>query len=354
MEEFKGKLHECAVKFPMTDIWMDSCGEEELDYGLERGCVGATSNPIIVGAVIKKELGIWEKRIKELIAEMPEASEDEIAWELIHDVVRLRSQKLLPVFERFKGKKGRMSVQVNGKYYRSKNKMVEQAKVLNGLGRNLQVKMPASKAGVEAMEEVTYLGISVNATVSFTVAQAVAVAEAVERGLNRRREEGLPVDDMAPVCTLMIGRTDDWMKRNTAQTGQIVDPECLEWAGVAVMKEAYRIYKERGYTTRLLSAANRNHYHWSELIGGDLCQTINFGWHKRLNPCDVPVESRIDNPVPKRYMDELNKIEEFHKSFDEKGLQMEEFVNYGGFRDTIATFLGGYDELVKLIRGYMV
>ena len=41
MSEFLGKLHESAVKFPMTDIWMDSCGEEELNYGLERGCVGA-------------------------------------------------------------------------------------------------------------------------------------------------------------------------------------------------------------------------------------------------------------------------------------------------------------------------
>lgn len=354
MEEFKGKLHESAVRFPMTDIWMDSCGEEELNYGLERGCVGATSNPIIVGAVIKNELSIWEKRIKELIALMPQATEDEIAWELIHDVVRLRSQKLLPVFEKYKGKKGRMSVQVNGKYYRSKDKMVEQARELNRLGKNLQVKMPASAAGVAAMEEATYLGISINATVSFTVAQAVAVAEAVERGLERRKKEGLPVDEMAPVCTLMIGRTDDWMKQNTAKTGQIVDPECLEWAGVAVIKEAYRIYKERGYTTKLLSAANRNHYHWSELIGGDLCQTINYGWHKRLNPCDVAVESRMDHPVPEKNMKELNKIEEFHKSFEENGLKPEEFVTYGAFRDTIGTFLGGYDNLVKLIRDYMV
>ena len=60
----------------------------------------------------------------------------------------------------------------------------------------------------------------------------------------------------------MIGRTDDWLKKNTTKTGQVVLPEVLEWSGVAVIKEAYRIYKERGYTTRLLSAANRNVYHW--------------------------------------------------------------------------------------------
>lgn len=48
------------------------------------------------------------------------------------------------------------------------------------------------------MEEATYRGVSINATVSFTVAQAVAVAEAVERGLARRKAEGLPCDEMAP------------------------------------------------------------------------------------------------------------------------------------------------------------
>lgn len=354
MSEYLGKLHECAVKFPMTDIWMDSCGEEELNYGLERGIVGATSNPIIVGAVVKNEMNIWEGRIKELVREMKGATEDDIVWKLIDEVGALRSKKLLPVFEKFHGKKGRLSIQTNIKYYQSKERIIEQAMHLNSLGENMMIKIPASAAGIEAIEEVTYRGASINATVSFTVAQAVAVAEAVERGLERRRAEGLPVDTMGPVCTLMIGRTDDWMKEYVNQTGMIVDPECLEWAGVAVIKEAYRIYKERGYTTRLLSAANRNHYHWSQLIGGDLAQTINYGWHKRLNACDIEVVSRIDDPVPEKYMQELNKIPEFTKSFEEKAMSPEEFQYYGGFKNTLATFSAGYDDICKLIRGYMI
>lgn len=354
MSEYLGKLHECAVKFPMTDIWMDSCGEEELNYGLERGIVGATSNPIIVGSVIKNELAIWEPRIKEMIQEMPEATEDELAWALIDEIGALRSQKLLPVYEKFSGKKGRLSIQTNAKYYRSAEKMIEQAMHLNSLGKNMMIKMPASAAGIKAIEEVTYRGASINATVSFTVAQAVAVAEAVERGLNRRKAEGLDVTTMGPVCTLMIGRTDDWLKKSTTQTGQVVDPECLEWGGVAVIKEAYRIYKERGYTTRLLSAANRNHYHWSQLIGGDLAQTINYGWHKRLNASDIEVVSRIDEPVPEKYMEQLKTIPEFMKSFTEDGMKPEEFEKYGGFRDTLTTFIAGYDDLCRLIRGYMI
>ncbi|TQI68390.1 transaldolase family protein [Clostridium sp. KNHs216] len=354
MSEYKGKLHETAVRFPNTDVWMDSCGEEELNYGLERGIVGATSNPIIVGAVIKEELPFWEKKIKELLVEMPDATEDDIAWSLIYEAGRERSRKLLPVFEKYKGKKGRLSIQVNAKYYRNADKMLEQAIFLNSLGRNMQVKMPASKAGIKAMEEATYHGVSINATVSFTVAQAVAVAEAVERGLERRRKENLPVEDMSPVCTIMIGRTDDWLKEYVKNENFVLDPECLEWAGVAVIKEAYRIYKERGYTTRLLSAANRNHYHWSQLIGGDLAMTVNYVWHKKINACNIEVKNRIDEPVNQRYLNELNKLAEFHKSFDENGMKPEEFEKYGGFRNTLSTFLSGYDDLVRLVRSYMI
>lgn len=351
---YKGKMHESAVKFPQMDIWMDSCGEEELNYGLERGIVGATSNPIIIGNVIKNELNIWESRIKELINEMNDATEDEIAWELMYEIAGLRARKLLPVFEKNRGLKGRLSIQTNAKYYRSKDKMIEQAMVLNRLGNNMQIKMPASKAGIAAMEEVTYRGGSINATASFTVAQAVAVAKAVERGLNRRMAEGLPIDAMAPVCTIMIGRTDDWLKQYVNETGMVVNPECLEWAGIAVIKEAYRIYKERGYRIKLLSAANRNHYHWSELLGGDLAQTINYSWYKRLSGCDVDVVSRIDNSVEGKMMKDLNKIPEFKKSFDEMGMTEEEFEKYGGFKSTLATFIAGYDELCGLIRRYMI
>ncbi len=354
MSTFKGKLHETVVKFPNTDIWMDSCGENELNYALERGCVSATSNPAIVGSVIKGELSIWEKRIKEMVSERKDMTEEDVAWALIYEIGALRSKKLLPIFNESKGKKGRLSIQTNPKYYRDTEKMLQQADVINSLGENMQVKMPASEAGIKAMEEATYRGISINATVSFTVAQAVAVAQAVDRGLKRREAEGLATETMAPVCTIMIGRTDDWMKKYTDEQDIIVDPESLEWSGIAVMKEAYRIFKERGYKTRLLSAACRNHHHWSQLIGGDLSMTIPFNWHKKLNSCDIEVTSRIDIPVKEEYMNQLGKLSEFHKSFEEFGMKYEEFEKYGGFRATVSGFIGGYDDLLKLVRGYMI
>ncbi len=74
------------------------------------------------------------------------------------------------------------------------------------------VKIPVTRAGIPAIEEATYRGISINATVCFTLPQCIAVAEAVERGLKRREREGKSIAAMGPVCTIMVGRLDDWLK----------------------------------------------------------------------------------------------------------------------------------------------
>ncbi|MBP3399996.1 MAG: transaldolase, partial [Erysipelotrichaceae bacterium] len=115
------KLHETTTKFPQTEIWNDSCSCSELSYSIENGSVGATTNPVIVLNVLKKELKDWEPTINQLIADMPSATEDEIAWETIRAMGTKASKLLLPCFEENKGKKGRISFQTNAKLYRSKD-----------------------------------------------------------------------------------------------------------------------------------------------------------------------------------------------------------------------------------------
>jgi len=81
------------------------------------------------------------------------------------------------------GVKGRLSMQTNPAYYRNPAALVEHACHFNGLAPNVQVKIPVTAAGFVAFEEVIYRGATINATVRFTVPQAITVAEAVERGL---------------------------------------------------------------------------------------------------------------------------------------------------------------------------
>lgn len=351
---FNGKLHETVVKFPQTEIWNDSCAIEELKYSLANGSVGATTNPVIVNQVLKQEFSAWEPVIKKISLDNPTATEDEIAWLLI-DYIGVESSKLLlPIFEKNNGRNGRLSMQTNPKNYLNSGKMVDQAKHFNTLANNIQVKIPASGAGVKAIEEAIYNGVSINATVSFTVSQAIAVAEAVERGLNRRTSEGLSNDNISAICTIMLGRVDDYLKNYCSNNNIIVNPEILEWAGVAVVKNAYKIFNERNYRTSLLNAAFRNHYHWSEFIGGKISMTIAHKWQVKLNNSSVEVVERINNEVDKDILEQLIKIDEFRKAYDVDAIKEEEFKNYGAFKTTINQFLSGYDELIKQIRSVII
>lgn len=346
------KLLETAQKFPQTEIWNDSCSCAELSYAIENGAVGATTNPVIVVNVLSKELKDWEPTIMKIVEENPTITEDELAWLTIKAMGSKAASLLEPTFDEYKGKRGRISFQTNAKYFNNAEKMIEHALDLSVTVKNSQVKFPMSAAGVEAAEELTYRGVSLNATVSFTVSQALAFGEAVERGLARREAEGLDISQMNPVCTIMVGRVDDYLKGHVKSNGIILDADALEFAGVAVFKNSYKIYKERGYRTKMLSAAYRNHYHWSEFIGGDVVLTIPYGYQKMFNNSNVTVEDRINNPIDERIMQQLMTLEEFRKAYLPDGLKPEEFVTYGAFLVTLKQFLGGYDDLIKIVRPY--
>jgi transaldolase len=352
-QRFKSPLHEMTQTTP-TALWNDSASTSELAYALENGAVGATCNPVIVLNVVRQEAQKWMPRLKELVEEHPEAGEDEVGWLLVEEVSKSAAKLLLPAFEEHKGRNGRLSIQTDPRLYRNRAAILAQAQRFSTLAPNMIVKIPATAAGIAAIEEATYLGVSVNATVSFTVPQAVMVAEAIERGLKRREEEGKDVSHMGPVCTIMVGRLDDWLKVVAEKEGILTDPGYLEWAGVAVFKKAYRIYRERGYRARLLSAAFRNHFHWSELVGGDIVISPPHAWQVRINASDIPVEARIDRPVNPVIVEDLQRrFLDFARAYEEDGLSLGELGSYGPTLRTLRQFVHACADLAALVREVM-
>ena len=335
-------------------LWNDSAAIDELSYSIEHGAVGATCNPVIVVDVLKKAMDAWKPVIAGMVADMPTASEDQIAWKMV-ELLSIKAADLLkPAFEQHKGRNGRLSVQTDPRFWRDPAALVEQAVHFSTLAPNIVVKIPVTAAGVQAIEEATYRGVSINATVSFTLPQALAVAEAVERGLVRREREGKPIAGMGPVCTIMVGRLDDWMKASADKLGILLDPGCMDWAGVAVFKKAYKIYQERGYRLRLLSAAFRNHMHWSEFIGGDVVISPPCGWQKKINASAITVENRIGTPVDPRLMELLMTHPEFRRAYTEDGMTAAEFDSFGATRRTLRQFLQAGADLNAMIREVMI
>jgi transaldolase len=336
-------------------LWNDSAAIAELTASIEDGAVGATCNPVIVLEVLKKEMQSWKERIEALVAEMPSATEHQIAWRVVEEMSANAAKLLRPIFDRQHGKNGRLSIQTDPRFYRDPKAILDQVLHFNGLAPNMIVKIPATRAGIPAIEEATYRGVSINATVCFTLPQCIAVAEAVERGLTRREQEGKDIFTMGPVCTIMVGRLDDWLKVVMEKKNISTDPGYLEWAGVAVFKKTYRIFRERGYRIRLLSAAFRNHMHWSEFIGGDVVISPPYKWQLRYNASDIPVVSRIDNPVDPRIVDELlKKFRDFERAYDENGLSPDEFDTFGSTRRTLRQFIQACHDLDGQIRDTML
>ncbi len=121
------------------------------------------------------------------------------------------------------------------------------------------------------------------------------------------------------------------------------------------MKNAYKVYKERGFRTTLLTAAYRNYHHYMDFLGGDIIFTITSDWQRKFANCDwMKIENNMDKPVDEFYLNCLKQIPEFIQAYEPDGLKPEEFQHYGAFLATMKQFLGGYDSLVQLIRGYMI
>jgi transaldolase len=338
-----------------NDYWNDSCSIEELRYAISHGAVGATTNPTIVLGVLRKEMSQWREPLLRIIRENPSWTEVEIAWRLIEEMALKAAELLRPVFEREQGRKGRISMQTNPTLYRNAEAIVAQAVHFHGLAPNIQVKIPVTNAGITAIEEATARGINVNATVCFTVPQSIAVAEAVERGLKRRSREGHDITGITPVCTLMIGRLDDWLKVVAKKESIVITPGHLDWAGIAAIKKAYGIFNARGYRARVLAAAYRHHMHWSELIGGNIVQTIPYEWQVLFNGSDIPVKNRMEDPVDPGIVRELyRKFDDFRRAYDEDGMTREEFDSYGASVRTLRTFIGSYADLLACVRDFML
>ena len=338
-----------------TCLWNDSADIDELNYAIDNGAVGATCNPVIAVTILKKHITEWRPRIQSLLSEMPGATEDQVGWKLVEEMSVKAAKLLEPAFAAHRGRNGRLSIQTDPRLYRDTAAILENAVAFSRLAPNMIVKIPATRAGIPAIEEATYRGITINATVCFTLPQCIAVAEAVERGLRRREAEGKDIDSMGPVCTIMVGRLDDWLKVVLEKRAISVDPGYLEWSGVAVFKKTYGIFKERGYRVRLLSAAFRNHMHWSELIGADAVISPPYAWQQRLNKSGIEVTSRIAQPVDPNIVNQLvTHFPDFRRAYSEDGLAVEDFDSYPPTRRTLRQFIAACGDLAGLVRDVMV
>ncbi len=157
-----------------TTWWHDSADPAELARAIGRGAVGATTNPFLVNAALAANRGFWGREIQAVLAEVKEP--EKRAEGLMRMVVTAAAKQLMPQY-RPGGLTGYVCSQVNPMKATDRDAMLAMARRFSQWSPNVTIKLPATAAGLDVLEECVAEGITCTMTVSYTVAQALAAAE---------------------------------------------------------------------------------------------------------------------------------------------------------------------------------
>jgi transaldolase len=317
-----------------TVWWHDSAELGELEIGLERGAVGVTTNPFLTNLALRKHRQEWAARIEEAVAQA--ATAEAKAEALMRLTLTPVAERLLPEFERSGRRMGYVCAQVNPLRAGDRERMLAMAERFHAWAPNIAVKLPATAAGLDVLEECVARGITVTATVSFTVPQVIAVAEAHRRGARRAQAAG--IEPGRCFAVIMIGRLDDYLREVAQDTQAGLEEAEIRQAGVAVAKRAYQIYRQCGYQAVLLVAALRGPYHFTELAGAELVMSIAPKYQELFVGDSLPRQARIGEPVPPEVIARLSRLPEFVRAYEPDGMQVNEFIAYGVTQRTLSQF----------------
>jgi transaldolase len=331
----KQQYLEWLTRSTKTTWWHDSADPAELARGLERGAVGATTNPFLSAVALAGNKTAWAGEIQSVLAAHGEP--ERRAEELMHIVVSNVARALRPQYEKTSGATGYVCAQVNPARAGDRETMLAMARRFHGWAPNIAVKLPATAAGLDVLEDCAAEGITCTLTISYTVPQAIATAERYRRGMERARAKGIRPGKCFAV--IMIGRLDDYLREVAHDRRAGVSEADIRQAGLAVTKRAYSIYRQRGYEAVLIIAALRGTHHMTELAGAEVIMSLFPSVQEMLLAPELPQEERIEKEVPADVLERLAQIPDFVRAYEPDGMRPEEFITYGVTQRTLSQFI---------------
>jgi transaldolase len=317
-----------------TRWWHDSADPDELTRALANEASGVTTNPILTSQALRTNPGYWRPWVGALD---PALSPEEKAIALMYAVAKQTAARLEPQHRASGGEQGYVCAQVNPNKAGDRDAMLAMARRFHTWAPNIAVKLPVTAAGLDVLEECTAQGITVTATVSFTVPQVIAIAERHQRGIARARQAGITPGRCFAV--IMIGRLDDYLREVAWDARAGVSDADIHQAGLAVTHRAYHIYKTEGYPAVLLIAALRGAYHMAGLAGAKLIMSIHPKIQAVLLAPGFPRQPGIDQPVDPEAVQRLQRIPDFVRAYEPDGMKPAEFITYGLTQRTLSSFI---------------
>ncbi len=289
-----------------TKLWLDSIDPPLVKKNRALGASGATSNPIIVSDIIKS--GHFDEQIIEL-AEQGK-SDDEIAWTMTDKLVKEAQAVFLPVWEQTQGNNGYVSFELDPLLEdvakpvpkdQATRRYIELGKKWAAGHKNRMIKVPATEAGLAALEELAANNVTLNVTLIFSDRQYKIARDAIWRGAQRRKS-GL--DGLKSVYSIFVSRVDVYTEKNVPQ----LSPAAQGLVGIVNAKRLWQA----------------NQAFWKDK-GLKLQQEIIFastGTKKPTDPPDKYVEALAGSDIQTNPPATNDAVEKLNKQYTRKVDQM--------------------------------
>lgn len=332
-----------AIEQTKTVWWHDSAEPGELQLGIQRGAIGATTNPFLSNLALSMNKAAWAEEINRVLSEQLEPERK--AERLMSIAITHAAKQLELEYEKSERRMGYVCAQVNPIRAGERDIMLAMARRFSRWAPNIAVKLPATAAGLDVLEDCTAEGITCTLTISYTVPQVIAIAERHRQGLQRARQNG--VEPGKCFSVIMIGRLDDYLRDVAHDSKADIRESDIRQAGLAVSKRAYSIYKQRNYEAIMIVAALRGTYHMTELTGAEIIMSIAPPYQEMLLSEELPREERIDVEIASDVIERLSTLPEFIRAYEPDGMKPEEFIAYGVTQKTLAQFYEGGWKLLE-------
>lgn len=329
-----------------TMFWINNPTRKHADMALEHGALGCTNNPSYTQKMIDHpEEG--EYALKLLDESIKECDDDwETAEIFQRKMVKPIAEKFMPLFEKSNGQHGYVSIQGDPINEDDPDAVIRGARANRVVAPNICCKIPTTTSGMKAIETMIAENIPINATEIFGVSQFISICETYKKvsGQNGHR----PMFYMSHIAGIYDDYLTNYVKQNNVQ----ISPDVLHQAGLAVARKIYNMMIEREYPCVFIGGGARGLHHFTEMVGGKVCITINWeGTADKLIEQNPPVVYRIFNPVPQKVIDELmEKLPDFKRGYLDDGMEPEEYDEFGPVELFRSSFIKSWNRVMALIK----
>jgi len=305
-----------------TKLWLDSIDPDLVRENRALGATGATSNPIIISDLLKT--GRFDSDLDRLISEGKDNSE--IAWAMTNQLVQGAQEVFQPVWEETQGNDGYVSFELDplledveqGPPHADRvSAYIESGKQWAEGHTNRMIKVPATPAGLDALEELSAAGVTLNVTLIFSDRQYEAARDAVWRGAKRRND----LSQFKSVYSIFVSRIDVYTDKQLPQLSQAAQGQVGIVNAQRIWKQNNEFWQDKNapldqemiFASTGVKKPEDPAWKYVDALAGSDIQTNPPGTNDAVEQSGRTFERKVDQLPPEQVLKEIDAEVDFTK-----------------------------------------